>query len=138
MKNIKFLLLGFLFGIFIVKSEALSWFRIQEMFRFQSFHMYGLFAGGVAVGALAVWLIRKYDLKSVNQEPIKVQPKPLNKVGNVIGGMFFGGGWALTGLCVAPVYAFIGSGYTAAGLVILVSALAGTFIYAILRDRLPH
>ena len=99
--------------------------------------MYGLFAGGIAVGALTVFLIKKYHLKSIDGEAIELQPKPFNKAGNVIGGLFFGSGWALTGLCVAPIFAIIGYGYVA-GLVILVSALAGTYLYALLRDKLPH
>jgi uncharacterized membrane protein YedE/YeeE len=137
MKYIKFLVFGFVFGIAIFKSEAMTWFRIQEMFRFQSFHMYGIFASAIAVGALTVFLIKKFQLNSVDGEPIILKKKPLNKGGNVIGGLLFGCGWALTGCCIAPMYILAGYG-SIAGLVILISAFIGVWVYGELREKLPH
>ena len=137
MKYIKFLLFGFIFGIAIAKSEAMTWYRIQEMFRFQSFHMYGIFASAIAVGSLTVFLIKKYNLKTSSDEEIILKTKPLNKKGNIIGGIIFGFGWTLTGCCVAPMYVLAGYG-SIAGLIILVSAFIGVWVYGELREKLPH
>lgn len=137
MKQLKFLIAGSFFGIMIVKSEALSWFRIQEMFRFQSIHMFGIFGTAVLVGAITVLLIKKYQFKTIDGQSILIEPKPLQWKGNLIGGILFGIGWAITGLCVAPVFALLSTGYLAAGL-IFIGTLAGVFSYAIVRDRLPH
>ena len=137
MKYIKFLLFGFIFGIAIAKSEAMTWYRIQEMFRFQSFHMYGIFASAIAVGALTVFLIKKYNLKTSSDEEIILKTKPLNKKGNIIGGILMGFGWALTGCCVAPMYVLTGYG-SIAGIAILFSTFAGVWTYGELREKLPH
>ncbi|HVT86710.1 MAG TPA: DUF6691 family protein [Chitinophagaceae bacterium] len=134
--NLKYLVAGILFGIILVKSEVVSWFRIQEMFRFQSFHMYGVIGSAIVVGFISIQLIKKFRIKSIHGEPIELHPKPFNK-GQVIGGLLFGFGWALTGACPGPLYALVGSG----ALVIIValgSAVAGTWVYGLLRDRLPH
>lgn len=136
MKNIKYLLVGALFGLVLTKTEAVSWFRIQEMFRFQSFHMYGIIGSAIAVGALSVWLIKRYQIKAINGEPIVIPNKQFSK-GQIIGGTIFGMGWALAGACPGPLYALIGAGYTVviAG---LLSAIAGTWVYSYLKPKLPH
>lgn len=136
MKNLRFLILGILFGFILVKAEAISWYRIQEMFRFQSFHMYGIMGCAVATGVLSVFLIRKYNVKSLSGDEIKIAPKEFNK-GNIIGGLVFGFGWAMTGACPGPLYALIGSGLLVV-VVILLSAVLGTYTYGVLRDKLPH
>jgi uncharacterized membrane protein YedE/YeeE len=134
--NLKYLLAGILFGIILVKAEVISWFRIQEMFRLQSFHMYGVIGSAVAVGMLSVWLIKKFKLKTIYGEPIEFVPKKLNK-GNIYGGLIFGFGWAITGACPGPLFAQIGTGATVV-IVTLFSAIAGTWVYGKFRDRLPH
>jgi hypothetical protein len=134
--NIKYLLAGMLFGIFLVKSEVVSWFRIQEMFRLQSFHMYGVIGSAVVVGVISVWLIKKFKAKSFEGEIIKLESKKFNK-GQVYGGLTFGLGWAVTGACPGPLFAQIGTGATVI-MVTLLSAIAGTWVYGKLRDKLPH
>lgn len=134
--NFKYLLAGILFGIILVKSEVISWFRIQEMFRFQSFHMYGVIGSAIAVGMLSIWLIKKFKIKSIYGEPIEFHPKKFNK-GNVIGGLLFGFGWALTGACPGPLFAQIGTGVLVT-IVTLLSAIAGTWVYGYMREKLPH
>ncbi len=134
--NAKYLLAGMCFGIILVKAEVISWFRIQEMFRLQSFHMYGIIGSAVVVGAISVWLIKKFDIKTIYGEKIEFYPKAFNK-GQVIGGLIFGFGWAITGACPGPLYAMIGSGATVISITLL-SAVAGTWVYGLMRDRLPH
>ncbi len=124
-------------GIVLTKAEAISWFRIQEMFRFQSFHMYGLFATAIPIGMLSVYLIRRFRLKTLQGEDVVIKPKTFNRVGNFTGGLLFGLGWALTGACPGPIYALIGNGMWVF-LVVFLSALAGTYVYGLLRDKLPH
>lgn len=136
LRNLKYLVAGILFGIVLTKAEAISWFRMQEMFRFQGFQMYGIFMTAIPVGIVTVWLIRKYQLKALKGERITIVSKKFNK-GYIIGGFIFGLGWALTGACPGPLFAQIGAGFTVV-LVTLVSALAGTWVYAALRDKLPH
>jgi uncharacterized membrane protein YedE/YeeE len=134
--NLKYLVVGILFGIVFVKAEVVSWFRIQEMFRLQSFHMYGIIGSAVLVGMISVWLIKKFNIKTIYGEPIVFHPKTFNK-GQIIGGLLFGLGWALTGACPGPLFAQIGTGATVVA-VTLLSAVAGTWVYGLLRDRLPH
>jgi uncharacterized protein len=134
--NLKYLVAGIFFGIVLVKAEVISWFRIQEMFRLQSFHMYGVIGSAVVVGMLSVWLIKKYKLKTIYGEPIEFVPKKFNK-GNIYGGLIFGFGWALTGACPGPLFAQIGTGATVI-IVTLLSAIAGTWVYGKLRPKLPH
>lgn len=136
MKNIKFLLLGTVFGIILIKGEVVSWFRIQEMFRFQSFHMYGTICSAIAVGMLSIFLIKKFKVKTFSGEEIVIEDKQFSK-GNIIGGLMFGFGWAMTGACPGPLYAFIGTGLPIA-IVVLLSAVFGTYVYGILREKLPH
>jgi len=136
MKNIKYLIVGILFGITFVKAEIISWFRIQEMFRFQSFHMYGVIGTAVITGIISVFLIKKLKIKSLNGEVIHIPNKTFSK-GQIIGGLIFGFGWALTGACPGPLFAQVGAGY-AVVLVALLSAVAGTWVYGLLKEKLPH
>jgi uncharacterized protein len=130
------MLVGIVFGIVFVKAEIISWFRIQEMFRLQSFHMFGVIGSAVAVGALSVFLIKKFNIKTISGENIKIAPKEYNK-GVVIGSLIFGMGWAITGACPGPLYAQIGSGF-AAITVTLLSAILGTWTYGFFKEKLPH
>lgn len=134
--NFKYLIYGVFFGIILVKSELISWFRMQEMFRLQSFHMYGVMGSAVVVGVISVWLIRKYNIKTIHGEPIVITPKKFNK-GNIYGGLLFGFGWAITGACPGPLFALIGNGATVI-IITLLSAIAGTWVYGRVRDVLPH
>lgn len=136
MKNIKFLFVGVIFGLVLTKTEAVSWFRIQEMFRFQSFHMYGIIGSAVVVGAISVYLLKHFRLRSLENEPIIIPNKKFNK-GSIIGGTIFGMGWALAGACPGPLYALLGAGYPVIIAAIL-SALLGTWVYSYLRPKLPH
>ena len=137
MKVIKFLLAGLLFGIIMTKSEAISWYRIQEMFRFQSFHMYGIIFSATAIGIVAILIIKKFKLKNIYGEPIRFNDKAMSVPRYLIGGTIFGLGWALTGACPGPIFVLIGHGYTVV-LMVLFSALLGTFVYGLLRSKLPH
>ena len=133
-----YVLLGIFFGIVLVKSEAVSWFRIQEMFRFQSFHMYGILGSAIAVAAGSVLLIKRFNVKTAYGEPITIKQKAWSRGYNqIIGGTIFGLGWALLGACPGPLYALIGSGATVMA-VALLSAVAGAWVYGTLRPRLPH
>ena len=136
MKYVKYLVLGTLFGIILTKSEVISWFRIQEMFRFQAFHMYGVIGSAIVVGMISIQLIKRNRLKSIDGEPIVIADKQFNH-GIWIGGFIFGLGWAITGACPGPLFAQLGSGVGAAAVMIL-AALAGTWTYSALRPRLPH
>ncbi len=134
--NLKYVVVGLLFGIVFIKAEIVSWYRIQEMFRLQSFHMYGVIGSAVAVGLISVLLIRRFNIRTIYGEKIVFHPKEFNK-GNVIGGLMFGLGWAITGACPGPLFAQIGSGATVIA-VTLLSAIAGTWTYGYFRDKLPH
>ena len=134
--NLKYLVVGIAFGIVFVKAEIISWFRIQEMFRLQSFFMYGVIGTAVLVGMLSVWLIKKYNIKTISGETIKFQDKVFNK-GQIYGGLIFGIGWAITGACPGPLFAQIGSGFLVVGITLL-SAVAGTWVYGYFREKLPH
>ena len=131
------LLLGFLFGSVLILSQAYSWYRIQEMFHFQSFHMFGLLFSAIGTAALFLWIIKKTKVKSINGNAIKVEPKKLNWKSNAIGGLIFGSGWAISGACSAPVYILVGM-YWEIGVLLLLGALVGTFCYAILKNKLPQ
>ena len=134
--NLKYLLAGLLFGIILVKSEVISWFRIQEMFRLQSFHMYGVLGSAVIVGIVSVLIIKKFKIKTIYSEPIEFINKKFNK-GNIYGGLLFGFGWAVTGACPGPLFAQIGTGATVV-IITLLSAIAGTWVYGYFRNKLPH
>lgn len=134
--NLKYLVLGILFGIVFVKAEVISWFRIQEMFRLQSFHMYGVIGSAIAIGMLSIGLIKKFNIKTIYGEKIEFHPKKFNK-GQIYGGLIFGLGWATTGACPGPLFAQIGTGATVI-IVTLLSAVAGTWVYGYFREKLPH
>ena len=136
MKYLKYLVLGTLFGIILTKSEVISWFRIQEMFRFQAFHMYGVIGSAILVGMISIQLIKRNHLKTITGEPIVIADKKFNH-GIWVGGFIFGLGWALTGACPGPLFAQLGSGVGSAAVLIL-AALAGTWTYSALREKLPH
>jgi len=137
MKLIKFLLAGILFGIVMAKSEALSWYRIQEMFRFQSFHMYGIIGTAVTLGVIGVQLIKRMRIKDFEGNPILFHPKDRSVARYIIGGSIFGMGWALSGACPGPMVVNIGYGYLSMVIVFLF-ATVGTFLYGAVKDRLPH
>lgn len=134
--NFKYAAVGIVFGLIFIKAEIISWFRIQEMFRFQSFHMYGIIGSAVVVGLISVFLIRKFNIKTIYGEEVEIHPKTFNK-GNVYGGLLFGIGWAITGACPGPLFAQIGSGSTVV-IITLLSAIVGTWIYGKFREKLPH
>lgn len=136
MKLIKYFLIGLVFGFILVKAEVISWFRIQEMFRFQSFHMYGIIMSAIAVGMISILIIKKWKVKSLDGEAISIEPKKFNW-GIVIGGLIFGIGWAMTGACPGPLYALAGSGVYVMSIALL-SAVVGTYVYGALKDKLPH
>ena len=137
MRTVGYLLIGIFFGIVMYKSEAASWFRIYEMFQFQSFHMYGIMGSAVLLGALGIQVIKKNNLKSFFGEPIKFTPKEKGVTRYIVGGLIFGLGWALAGACPGPIYTLIGAGYVPI-IVVFIGALLGTFIYGVFRKKLPH
>ena len=134
--NLKYLIVGLFFGIVFVKAEIVSWFRIQEMFRLDSFHMYGVIGSAVLTGLVSLQIIKWFKIKTVSGEKINVPPKIFNK-GQIFGGFLFGLGWAITGACPGPLFAQIGSGFLVV-IITLLSAIAGTWTYGLLRSRLPH
>jgi uncharacterized membrane protein YedE/YeeE len=137
MKAIKYILAGIVFGIIMTKSEAVSWYRIQEMFRFQGFKMYGIIGTAVLTGIIVAALIKRFRLNDVSGEPIRFIPKERTWKKYLFGGTIFGLGWALTGACPGPVFVLIGCGYGVM-LFVVAGALLGTFTYGLLRDRLPQ
>ncbi|MBM3938824.1 MAG: transporter [Sphingomonadales bacterium] len=134
--NLKYLVVGMIFGIVFVKAEIISWFRIQEMFRFESFHMYGVIGTAVVVGMISVQIIKARKAKSFEGEEIVIHDKEFNK-GQIYGGLIFGLGWAITGACPGPLFAQIGVGFSVV-IVTFLSAVMGTWVYGKYRDRLPH
>ncbi|GGI25316.1 DUF6691 family protein [Pedobacter mendelii] len=137
MKFIKYILTGTLFGIIMTKSEAVSWYRIQEMFRFQSFHMYGIIGTAIILGMISVYLIKKFKAKDISGNPIVFQDKDRAFAKYLIGGTIFGLGWALTGSCPGPMFVNLGNGYPAMAIVII-GALLGTYLYGVIKNKLPH
>lgn len=134
--NLKYLIVGIVFGITFVKAEIVSWFRIQEMFQLTSFHMYGVIGTAVVVGAISIQIIKRFHIKTIYGEEIVINDKKFNK-GQIYGGLMFGIGWAITGACPGPLFAHIGAGFTVIAVTFL-SAVAGTWVYGYLRDKLPH
>jgi len=134
--NLKYLVVGAIFGIVFVKAEIISWFRIQEMFRFESFHMYGVIGTAVVVGMISVQIIKARKAKSIEGEEIVIHDKEFNK-GQIYGGLIFGLGWAITGACPGPLFAQMGAGFTVV-IVTFLSAVLGTWVYGKFRDKLPH
>ena len=137
MKRVIFIVLGILFGVVMYKAEAASWFRIYEMFRFQSFHMYGFIGSALVVGILGIQLFKRFDVKSVAGEELELKPKAKSIPRYLIGGIFFGLGWALVGACPGPIFVLLGTGLFSIG-VVIIGALIGTYIYGIIRHKLPH
>lgn len=137
MKFLKFLLVGILFGIVLVKSEAVSWYRIFEMFKFQSFHMYGIIGSAVFLGIIFLWLIKKFKIRSIEGAPISLPPKDKSFARYILGGLIFGLGWALAGACPGPMYILIGAGFFSM-FIVIAAALLGTFTYGLLKNKLPH
>ena len=137
MKYITYILIGFFFGIIMYKSEAASWFRIYEMFEFGSFHMYGIIGSALILGILGVQFIKRNNIKAMGGEEMQLKPKNKSVPRYLIGGIIFGLGWALAGACPGPMYVLAGSGYISI-LIVIAAALLGTFVYGLLRNRLPH
>lgn len=134
--NIKYLIIGTLFGIVFTKAEVISWFRIQEMFRLESFFMYGVIGSAIFTAMISIFIIKKFKIKTIYGEPIKLADKKFNK-GNIYGGLIFGLGWAMTGACPGPLFAQIGTGTTVI-IVTLLSAILGTWVYGKYREKFPH
>jgi uncharacterized membrane protein YedE/YeeE len=138
MRIISFLLSGILFGIILTKAEVISWFRIIEMFRFESFHMYGVIGTAVVFGVFFIWLMKKLKIKTLNDALVKYpKPLPLNVKRHLLAGTIFGLGWALVGACPGPIYALLGQGYSII-LLALVGGAVGAFAYGMVREKLPH
>ncbi|AIG30438.1 transporter [Flavobacterium psychrophilum] len=137
MKLLKYLAVGFLFGLVLTKSEAVSWYRIYEMFMFQSFHMYGIIGVAITTGIIGIQIMKRNNLKDINGLPIEIIDKEKGSFRYWIGGLIFGLGWALVGSCPGPIFILIGAGFMSVG-IILVGALLGTFLYGVVKDKLPH
>ncbi|MCB7479875.1 YeeE/YedE family protein [Christiangramia sediminis] len=137
MRVIAYLFIGIFFGIVMFKSEAASWFRIYEMFQFQAFHMYGIIGSALILGVIGIQLIKKKQMKDLNGEEIQFIPKKKSFSRYMFGGIIFGLGWALAGACPGPIYTLIGAGYVSV-IVVFLAAILGTFLYGLLRDKLPH
>lgn len=137
LKNISFLTVGLFFGITMTKSEAISWYRILEMFRFESFHMYGIIGVAVAASALIIWSMKRSEMKTLDGKLVTIQTMELNVKRHLLAGSIFGLGWALIGSCPGPIYVLLGNGYSIL-LLVLVGALAGTLAYGALGQKLPH
>ena len=138
MKNIvKYLLVGFVFGIVLTKSEAVSWYRIYEMFQFQSFHMYGIISVAILTGIIGIQIIKRNNIKDIKGESIEIPDKEKGSERYWIGGLFFGLGWALVGSCPGPIFILLGAGFWTV-LIVLFGALVGTYLYGLLKSKLPH
>jgi uncharacterized membrane protein YedE/YeeE len=137
MKFLKFLLVGIFFGIVLVKSEAVSWYRIFEMFKFQAFHMYGIIGSAVLLGIVFLWLLKRGNVKSIEGNPIHLAPKQRSFARYILGGSIFGLGWALAGACPGPMYVLLGTGVWSM-LIVILAAVLGTFLYGFIKDQLPH
>lgn len=137
MRYLKFLFVGIFFGIVLVKSEAVSWYRIYEMFKFQSFHMYGIIGTAVLLGVIFVWMLKQFKVKSTEGTEIYLPPKEKSFTRYLLGGSIFGFGWALAGACPGPMYILVGTGVLSM-LIVIAAAVLGTFVYGLLRNRLPH
>lgn len=137
MKSIFYVIVGLFFGVVLYKSEAASWFRIYEMFQFDSFHMYGIIGSTVVLGVIGIQWIKRQEVKAVDGNPIRIAPKDKGIVRYLVGGTLFGLGWALAGACPGPMFVLAGAGYIPI-LVVIASAIAGTYVYGLLRNKLPH
>jgi len=137
LKSLKFILVGMVFGIIMYKSEAVSWYRIHEMFRFESFHMYGIIGSALFLGVLSIQWIKRSKMKNVNGQVISIEDKEKSFWRYILGGTIFGLGWALSGACPGPMCVLIGTGAMSI-MIVIFGALIGTFLYGVLKDRLPH
>ena len=137
MKNISFLAVGVLFGIVMTKSEAISWYRIHEMFRFESFHMYGIMGTAVVLGAIFMWIMKRGGIRTLRGNTVSYNPMKFSLKRHLLAGSIFGLGWALIGACPGPLYVLIGNGYLFV-FIMLLSAILGTFVYGLVRSKLPH
>lgn len=137
MKNLKFLIIGIVFGIILSKSEVVSWYRIYEMFKFQSFHMYGVIGSAVAIGIVLMQLFKKEIIKDFQGTPIHVKPKGKGFIKTFVGGSIFGLGWALAGACPGPIFVLIGHGVWSI-LIVLLGAVLGALVYGLLSEKLPN
>jgi len=137
MNYLKYILVGFVFGIVLTKAEAVSWYRIYEMFQFQSFHMYGIITVAILTGLVGIQIIKRKQLKDIDGNPIVIQDKEKGNMRYWIGGILFGLGWALVGACPGPIFILLGAGFWSVGLV-LFGAVFGTFLYGLVKDKLPH
>jgi uncharacterized membrane protein YedE/YeeE len=137
MRILYYLFLGIIFGFVMTKSEAISWYRIQEMFRFESFHMYGIIGTAVVLGAIGIALMKRFDVKTYKGSELNLKNKDWSVPRYLFGGTIFGLGWALTGACPGPLFTLLGQGIWAIGVVIL-SAMLGTYVYGAVRSKLPH
>lgn len=136
-KALRYIGIGMIFGITLTKAEIVSWFRIYEMFKFQSFHMYGVIGSAVVLGIIGIQIIKRFNLRTFSGEPIVIEPKEPGLIKAIVGGTIFGLGWALTGACPGPLFILLGNGIGVIGISI-VAALLGTYVYGILKPRLPH
>lgn len=137
MKSGKYLLTGLIFGIILTKTQVISWFRIYEMFRFESFHMYGIIGSAVVLGVILIQLVKRSKLKDIDNNEISLADKNMSIPRYLLGGTLFGLGWALVGACPGPLFALLGAGYWTI-LVVIFGAIVGTFTYGLLRNKLPH
>tara|TARA_R110000868_G_scaffold348310_1_gene609293 strand:+ start:591 stop:1004 length:414 start_codon:yes stop_codon:yes gene_type:complete len=137
MRYLSYLTIGIFFGIIMYKSEAASWFRIYEMFQFGSFHMYGIIGSALVLGVIGIQIIKKFKIKAIGDAEMNLHPKKKGVTNYLIGGIIFGLGWALAGACPGPMYVLAGAGYYSI-LVVIGGALLGTFVYGVVRDKLPH
>ncbi|MCB9041920.1 MAG: YeeE/YedE family protein [Lewinellaceae bacterium] len=137
MKNTSFFIVGIFFGIVMTKSEAISWFRIHEMFRFESFHMYGIIGTAVVLGAAIIWAMKKFGMKTLRGTAVTYNPMKLSLKRHLLAGSVFGLGWALVGCCPGPMYVLLGNGY-AIMILVLLGAILGTYTYGLVMDKLPH
>ena len=137
MKKVKFLIIGILFGIILSKAEVISWYRIYEMFKFQSFHMYGVIGSAVILGAIVMFLIKKGVIKSYKGEIIDIEPKKKGVSRNIIGGIIFGLGWGLIGACPGPMFILLGRGVLSI-IVVIIGGLLGVLLYHLIKNKLPH
>ncbi|MBL6448440.1 YeeE/YedE family protein [Fulvivirga sp. 29W222] len=137
MKILRYLIIGIIFGITLAKAEIISWYRIYEMFKFQSFHMYGVIGSAVVLGIVFVQMVKRFKLKSIDGKPIQIYPKQKSIPRYLFGGIIFGLGWAMTGACPGPMFILLGNGVSVI-LVIIAAALLGTYTYGLLRNKLPH
>ena len=137
MKNTSFFIVGIFFGVVMTKSEAISWFRIHEMFRFESFHMYGIIGTAVVLGAATIWAMKRFRMKTLRDTLVIYNPMKLSLKRHILAGSIFGLGWALVGCCPGPMYVLLGNGY-AIMILVLLGAILGTYTYGLVMDKLPH